>query len=42
MRDNPNVTIQQTMVKTALSEPGQKDLKQFKEKIKSRSVMKLH
>lgn len=33
MRDNPNITIQQIMVKTALSEPGvKKNLKCLKEK----------
>ena len=33
MRDNPNITIQQIMVKTALSEPGvKKNLKRLKEK----------
>ena len=33
MRNNPNITIQQIMVKTALSEPGvKKNLKQLKDK----------
>ena len=33
IRDNPNITIQQIMVKTALSEPGvKKNLKRLKEK----------
>lgn len=33
MRDNPNITIQQIMVKTTLSEPGvKKNLKQLKDK----------
>lgn len=33
MRDNPNITIQQIMVKTTLSEPGvKKNLKRLKEK----------
>ncbi len=33
MRDNPSITIQQIMMKTALSEPGVKtNLKQLKEK----------
>ena len=33
MRDNPNITIQQIMVKTALSEPGvKKNLKKLKDK----------
>ena len=33
MRDNPNITIQQIMVNTTLSEPGvKKNLKQLKDK----------
>ena len=33
IRDNPNITVNQLMIKTSLSEPGvKKNLKQLKEK----------
>jgi len=40
IRDNPNITVNQLMIKTSLSEPGvKKNLKQLKEKkLKPRAI----